>query len=101
MAIWVDADACPNVIKEILFRAAERVQMPLTLVAIAASVIGGIVVLYAFGIVGMSIALNKTLAECAALVTAFLPGDLIKAVLTGLITQALARSRPASLLSRP
>lgn len=33
MAIWVDADACPNVIKEILFRAAERVQMPLTLVA--------------------------------------------------------------------
>ena len=25
MAIWVDADACPNVIKEILFRAAERV----------------------------------------------------------------------------
>lgn len=33
MAIWVDADACPNVIKEILFRAAERVLMPLTLVA--------------------------------------------------------------------
>lgn len=33
MAIWVDADACPNVIKEILFRAAERTQMPLTLVA--------------------------------------------------------------------
>lgn len=33
MAIWADADACPNVIKEILFRAAERVQMPLTLVA--------------------------------------------------------------------
>ncbi|EOM1329947.1 YaiI/YqxD family protein [Enterobacter hormaechei] len=29
MAIWVDADACPNVIKEILFRAAERVQMTL------------------------------------------------------------------------
>lgn len=33
MHIWVDADACPNVIKEILFRAAERVQLPLTLVA--------------------------------------------------------------------
>lgn len=31
--IWVDADACPNVIKEILFRAAERVDMHLTLVA--------------------------------------------------------------------
>jgi len=33
MAIWVDADACPNVIKEILFRAADRTQTPLTLVA--------------------------------------------------------------------
>ena len=29
----MDADACPSVIKEILFRAAERVQIPLTLVA--------------------------------------------------------------------
>ncbi|WNN49367.1 YaiI/YqxD family protein [Siccibacter colletis] len=33
MAIWVDADACPNVIKEILFRAAERAQIMVTLVA--------------------------------------------------------------------
>lgn len=33
MHIWVDADACPNVIKEILFRAAERRQIPMTLVA--------------------------------------------------------------------
>ncbi|MDO8890362.1 MAG: YaiI/YqxD family protein [Sulfurimicrobium sp.] len=33
MQIWVDADACPKVIKEILFRAAERAQVPLTLVA--------------------------------------------------------------------
>jgi hypothetical protein len=33
MQIWVDADACPNVIKDILFKAAERVQVPLILVA--------------------------------------------------------------------
>jgi hypothetical protein len=31
--IWVDADACPKVIKEILYRAAERVKIPLILVA--------------------------------------------------------------------
>jgi uncharacterized protein YaiI (UPF0178 family) len=31
--IWVDADACPKVIKEILFRAADRVAIQLTLVA--------------------------------------------------------------------
>lgn len=33
MKIWVDADACPVVIKEILFRAAERTSLQLTLVA--------------------------------------------------------------------
>ena len=33
MKIWVDADACPGVIKDILFRAAERTQMSMTLVA--------------------------------------------------------------------
>lgn len=33
MHIWVDADACPNPIKEILFRAAKRCEIPLTLVA--------------------------------------------------------------------
>jgi len=33
MKIWVDADACPVVIKDILFRAAERTQTEVTLVA--------------------------------------------------------------------
>ncbi len=33
MHIWVDADACPAVVKDILFRAAERLQLPMTLVA--------------------------------------------------------------------
>ena len=33
MKIWVDADACPVVIKDILYRAANRAQIPLTLVA--------------------------------------------------------------------
>jgi len=33
MKIWVDADACPAVIKDILFKAAERTGVQLTLVA--------------------------------------------------------------------
>ena len=33
MRIWVDADACPNPVKEILFRAADRMKIALTLVA--------------------------------------------------------------------
>ena len=33
LQLWVDADACPNVIKDILFRAAEKRQIRCTLVA--------------------------------------------------------------------
>ena len=33
MQIWVDADACPNPIKDILFRAAERLKIEVTLIA--------------------------------------------------------------------
>lgn len=33
MTLWVDADACPNVIKDILFRAAERAKIRVVLVA--------------------------------------------------------------------
>lgn len=33
MRIWVDADACPRVIKEIVYRASERLKVPVCLVA--------------------------------------------------------------------
>ena len=33
MRIWIDADACPREIKELLYRAAQRRKIQLTLVA--------------------------------------------------------------------
>lgn len=72
----------------------------IAVVTTVASILGGIVVMYVFGIVGMSIALKKTALEAAALVTAFIPGDIVKAVIAGLLTSAIAKARPASLLSR-
>ncbi len=66
----------------------------------AGAVIGGIGVLYPFGIIGISVVLDKTLAEAALIALVFLPGDILKAVLAGLVTQAIARARPAALLSR-
>lgn len=33
MKIWIDADACPRIVKEIVFRASERLQVPVCLVA--------------------------------------------------------------------
>lgn len=78
----------------------ERTTLPVGIAAGAASVIGGIAVLYAFGIPGMALMLDKSLTEAAFLGAAFLPGDLIKAVLAGLVTQGIARMRPGALLSR-
>jgi biotin transport system substrate-specific component len=56
--------------------------------------------LYAFGIPGLALMLDKTLSEAALMVAAFLPGDMLKVVLAGLVTHSLARMRPGILLSR-
>ena len=65
-----------------------------------AAVVGGVLVLYVFGVAGLAIVLGKTIGDAALLVTAFIPGDLIKAVLAALITAALYRARPNSVPSR-
>ncbi|MEH6520252.1 biotin transporter BioY [Sulfitobacter sp.] len=65
-----------------------------------AAIVGGVLVLYVFGIAGLAIVLGKTVGDAALLVTAFIPGDLIKAVLAALITAALYRARPNSVPSR-
>lgn len=69
--------------------------------AIAGSVLGGIVVLYVPGILGMALVLDKTIWEAAAIAGAFVPGDVLKAVLAGFVTSAYERARPGALLSRP
>nr|WP_188791958.1 biotin transporter BioY [Salipiger pallidus] len=68
--------------------------------AAIASLLGGVVVLYACGIVGMAAVLDRSLPEAAMLSLPFIPGDLVKCVLAGLITRGIATARPQSLLSR-
>lgn len=74
--------------------------IPLVATAIIAAMLGGIVVLYLFGVAGMAITLDKSFPDAAALVLIFIPGDVLKAVVAGLLTAGLARARPGSLLSR-
>ncbi len=73
---------------------------PMFLSAFVAAIIGGVVVLYGFGISGFAIVLDKTLLEAAALMTVFIPGDIAKAIITGLLVTALYKSRPTSILTR-
>jgi len=74
--------------------------VPLVVAASVASIVGGGGVLYVFGVLGMALVLSKTYVEAALLVTVFIPGDAIKAVLAGLLTTGLARARPSSVLAR-
>lgn len=78
----------------------ERTRLPVGWAAGLGAFLGGVVALYAFGIPGLALMLDKTLGEAALMVTAFLPGDMIKVILAGLVTQTLARMRPGILLSR-
>lgn len=73
---------------------------PLALSATIAALVGGIVVLYVFGIGGLALVLGKSVVEATGLVSAFIPGDLLKAAIAGMLTAALAKARPASVLSR-
>lgn len=73
---------------------------PVALVAGAASVIGGVGLMYVFGIAGMALALDKTLLEAGAIALIYIPGDLIKAILAGALTGAIHRARPAAVPSR-
>ena len=70
---------------------------PVGLAAGLGAVLGGIAVLYVMGAVGLSIVSGKPLAEAAMLVMVFIPGDLLKAGITGMLVQALARARPQTL----
>ena len=64
---------------------------------IAVNVIGGIVVLYAFGIAGMAIVLHLSLLQAATAALVFLPGDLVKAVLAALVARGVHQAMPGLL----
>ena len=79
----------------------ERVRFaPVAVVAGVASVVGGILVLYTFGIIGMSLNMDISLLKAAGFAGIYIPGDIVKAVVAGLLTAALLKARPHSVLSR-
>lgn len=79
----------------------EKLRGNLAVMAGIGAVVGGIVTLYVIAVGYYMIAKPAGLAEAVtAAALPFIPGDLIKAVLAGLITSALAKARPASVLSR-
>ncbi len=60
MSIWVDADACPKVIKEILYRAADREKIHITFVANQRLIVPGSIYLHTLQVpAGFDVADNE------------------------------------------
>lgn len=64
------------------------------LAGVAINVVGGIVVLYVFGIAGMMIRADLSFGAALAANTAFVPGDLIKAVVAAAVAAPVHRAYP-------
>jgi biotin transport system substrate-specific component len=67
--------------------------------AIAAAV-GGIGVVYLFGIPGVAIMADLTITKAALGSAVYLPGDLIKVAITAVVAETVARGLPRALMSR-
>jgi uncharacterized protein YaiI (UPF0178 family) len=88
-SIWVDADACPLVIKEILYRAAERTGVSITLVANQPLQIPRIVSLRAIQVAsGFDVADNEIVKRVAA-------GDLVVTADIPLAAEVIAKGAQA------
>lgn len=73
---------------------AQLQRIPVTLAAMAAALVGGILVIYAVGIPVLAWKTDMSFLQATAASMLFLPGDLIKIVLTGFITSTLQSSMP-------
>ena len=88
-SIWVDADACPNVIKEILFRAAERTGVAISLVANKPLAIPRLPNLRVLQVAaGFDVADNEIVARVA-------PGDLVITADIPLAAEVIAKGAGA------
>ncbi len=71
--------------------------LPATLTAVAALV--SLLVIHPLGIVGLMVNLKATLLKALTIDVAFVPGDLVKSLLAGVIAAAVHRAFPALLRS--
>lgn len=66
--------------------------LPVGVSATLAAFIGGVLVIYAFGIAGLSLISGMPMMQAAVASLVFLPGDIVKAIATGVVTAATPAS---------
>jgi len=67
---------------------------PSILIGTLINIIGGIGVLYAVGVPWMAVVADLTLTQAAVAAAAFIPGDLIKAIVAAVVADAVRRGYP-------
>ena len=67
---------------------------------VVANVVGGLLVVYAFGIPGVALRADLPIEAAAAQALVYLPGDLVKAVLAALVAQGVHRAYPGLIRRR-
>lgn len=79
----------------------ERLGLPYRLVpGILANLVGGVVVLYAFGIPGIALVGDTSLVQAFTGSLVYLPGDLVKAVLAALVARGVHAAYPGLIPTR-
>lgn len=73
--------------------------MPVFWAAVVSAFLGNVVLLYAMGVPGIAIVAGIPLGKAIAGAAIYLPGDILKVVVTALVAQSLWRSRPSSVPS--
>ncbi len=66
--------------------------LPVGVSAAVASMLGGVVVVYSFGTAGLALVTGMSLSKASLASIVFLPGDVLKAVATGLVVAAMPTS---------
>lgn len=75
-----------------IFEALNKLALPVA--TLLASVLGGILCLYAIGVPGLALNTSLSLTDATLTMLPFIPGDIIKAVLTTVIVTSIARGLP-------
>lgn len=68
--------------------------------AALSAAVGGILVVYTFGVPGVALMAGLSLPKAALGSAVYIPGDLVKVVITAIVAQTIARGLPGALLSR-
>lgn len=75
-------------------------RLPIFAAGLIAAVIGGIFVLYFFGITGFKLITQSSWMESMLIMAVFVPGDLVKAVLAASVAQAVYKGMPHAVQTR-